>query len=219
MSAPTPVSSLLHSSTMVIAGVYLGLIMQPILMLMVDSFSMVVVIIVVVPMKSLIWSVIKAISISDIKSVIAFSTISQISYMFLAIYGSSALCICVFHIIIHALFKSLLFLLSGSLIHVECNFQCIYRLKINHCFINISFILGGSVLIVSLSKEGIIYCCYCIISSAFVSIIAVLGGIFTALYTFKIYSYILFIPLRFIYYTSFFYYFLESRNQMSFILP
>ena len=116
--------------------------------------------------------------------------------MFLAIYGSSALCISVFHIIIHALFKSLLFLLSGSLIHVECNFQSIYKLKINHCFINISFILGGSVLIVSLSKEGIIHSCYYIISSGFVSIIATLGGIFTALYTLKIYSYILFIPYQ-----------------------
>jgi NADH:ubiquinone oxidoreductase subunit 5 (subunit L)/multisubunit Na+/H+ antiporter MnhA subunit len=265
MSAPTPVSSSLHSSTMVIAGVYLGLIMQPVLMMMVDSFSLVVLMLWFILVNSLLWSVIKAISLSDIKSMIAFSTISQISYMFLGIYGFGVICIVVFHIVIHALFKSLLFLLCGSLIHVECNFQCIYRLRINHCFINVSFILGGSVLIISLSKEGIIYCCYCIISSAFVSIIVVLGGIFTALYTIKIYSYVIFIPLRFIYYDVFIYgrfndcgvfnglvnygvvnysgvnnthsyivgsnvvcnhhyyyyplYFLESRNQMSFILP
>ena len=128
----------------------------------------------------------KAISLSDMKSMIAFSTISQISYMFLAIYGASTL-VSLFHIIIHALFKSLLFLIAGSLIHVQSNFQSIYKLKINHSFINLIFILAGSVLIVSLSKEGIIHSSNCILSSAFVTMIAVIGGIFTMIYTLKIY--------------------------------
>jgi len=114
MAAPTPVSSLLHSSTMVIAGVYLGLIMQPIIMLINDSFILVVIILLVVPIYTLIWSVFKAISLSDIKSMIAFSTVSQISYMFLGIYSALTL-ISLFHIVIHAVFKSLLFLVSGSL--------------------------------------------------------------------------------------------------------
>ena len=82
--APTPVSPPSHSPTTVIAGVYLGSIMQPIIMLVIDSFSLVVVILLVVPLYPLIRSIFKAISLSDMKSMIAFPTISQISYMFLA---------------------------------------------------------------------------------------------------------------------------------------
>lgn len=186
IAAPTPVSSLLHSSTIVIAGVYLSLIIQPIIMLIIDFFILVIIILLVVPIYTLIWSVFKAISLSDIKSIIAFSTISQISYMFLAIYFALTL-ISLFHIVIHAVFKSLLFLISGSLIHVQSNFQSIYKQKINHSFINIIFILAGSVLIISLSKESIIYSTYCIFSSFFVTMILILGSIFTSIHTLKIY--------------------------------
>ena len=118
-------------------------------MLIIDFFILVIIILLVVPIYTLIWSVFKAISLSDIKLIIAFSTISQISYMFLAIYFALTL-ISLFHIVIHAVFKSLLFLISGSLIHVQSNFQSIYKQKINHSFINIIFILAGSVLIISL---------------------------------------------------------------------
>ena len=86
------------------------------------------------------------------------------------------------------------FLLSGSPIHVQPNSQSIYKPKINHSFINIIFILAGSVLIVPLSKEGIIHSSICIISPAFVTMIAVLGGIFTMIYTLKIYWSLSFLP-------------------------
>ena len=194
-SAPTPVSPPSHSPTTVIAGVYSGSIMQPIIMLVIDSFRLVVVILLVVPLYPLIRSIFKAISLSDIKSLIAFSTISQISYMFLAINGASTL-VSPFHIIIHALFKSLSSLLSGSPIHVQPNFQSIYKPKINHSLINIIRILAGSVLIVPLSKEGIIHSSNCILSPAFVTMIAVLGGIFTMIYTWKIYCFLSLSPLN-----------------------
>ena len=118
---------------------------------------------------------------------IAFPTISQISYMFLAIYPALTL-VPLLHIVIHAVFKSLLPPLSGSLIHVQSNFQSIYKQKINHSFISIIFISAGSVPIVSLSKEGIIHPTYCILSSFFVTVIAILGGIFTSIHTPKIYA-------------------------------
>ena len=62
-----------------------------------------------------------------------------------------------YHIIIHAIFKSLLFLLSGSLIHIQSHYQSIYKLKIKHTFIKTILLFTGSVLILSLSKETIIY--------------------------------------------------------------
>jgi len=121
----------------------------------------------------------------------------------------------IYHIIIHALFKSLLFLLSGSLIHIQLNYQSIYKLKINHYFINISFILASSVLIISLSKEGIIHSNNYILSSIFITLLTVLGGIFTMIYTMKIYGSIYYAPLRSIYSR----YLIEGRKQLSFILP
>jgi NADH:ubiquinone oxidoreductase subunit 5 (subunit L)/multisubunit Na+/H+ antiporter MnhA subunit len=113
MSAPTPISALLHSSTMVIAGVYLGLIIDSTIILVINSFDWFYVGFILFPLFSLLWTLFKAISLTDIKSIIAFSTISQISYMFLAILIFPL--VCLFHIIIHALFKSLLFFLISLL--------------------------------------------------------------------------------------------------------
>ena len=71
----------------------------------------------------------KTISSNDIKLIIAPSTISQISYTSIVLLINPILCF--YHTIIHPLFKSLLFLLAGSLIHIYSNYQNIYRIKIN----------------------------------------------------------------------------------------
>ena len=78
---------------------------------------------------------------------------NQISYMFIALLIIPL--VSPFHIIIHALFKSLLFLFAGSLIHVQLKFQSIYKIKLNHSITNslikIIFLLGGSVPILVLA--------------------------------------------------------------------
>ena len=114
-----------------------------------------------------------------------FRWYSLISYMFLALFINPLLCL--FHIIIHALFKSILSLLAGSMIHIQYNYQSIYKIKINHSFIFIIFLLVGSVLIISLSKEIMIQSFNYIIIASFSWIILCIGGVSTILYTLKIY--------------------------------
>jgi len=88
-----------------------------VLLLLVDSFSSFCVLYVGIVMLTLLWSSWNAVSVSDVKSIIAFSTISQISYMFIILIINPIFCI--YHIIIHALFKSLLFILSGFFIIIK----------------------------------------------------------------------------------------------------
>jgi NADH-quinone oxidoreductase subunit L len=71
---------------------------------------------------------------SDIKSIIAFSTVNQLSFMFISLLIGFPL-LFIFHCLVHALFKSLLFLVAGSLIHVQFNSQSIFKL----CYFNLSF--------------------------------------------------------------------------------
>ena len=110
---------------------------------------------------------------------------NQISYMFIALLIIPL--VCLFHIINHALFKSLLSLLAGSLIHVQLKFQSIYKIKLNNSLIKIIFLLGGSVPILSFSKEGIIHCCINIVSSGYSKFFVLIGGFSTFIHTFKIY--------------------------------
>ena len=94
-----------------------------------------------------------------------------------------------FHIFIHALYKSLLFLLSGSLIHNQSNYQSIFRMKINHFSIKTSFLLLLCVLILSLAKEGIIHCLHFCISSFLMFSLSLVSSVFTTIYSIKILVY------------------------------
>ena len=187
MSAPTPISALLHSSTMVIAGVYLALRFNRIVSLFIDSYSYFLCLLLLSIIITLFWSLIIAFSISDIKSIIACSTISQISYMFLALLIFPLFTL--FHIIIHALFKASLFLLSGSLIHIQDSFQSIYKFTFSSTLIIPLYIAGIIVLVFSFSKEGIIHCCIYFFNSTLFYLLSLLCGMLTTFYSLKVYIY------------------------------
>ncbi len=111
MAGPTPVSALIHAATMVTAGVYL-IIRTHALYLLAPSVMLVVA---VVGALTLVLAGFSGVTQRDIKRVLAYSTISQIGYMFLAL-GVGAWSAAVFHFMIHAFFKALLFLGAGVII-------------------------------------------------------------------------------------------------------
>jgi NADH-quinone oxidoreductase subunit L len=113
MAGPTPVSALIHAATMVTAGVYLMVRINPILDVSWDWVGPLIAWIGVI--TALVAATI-ACAQNDIKKVLAYSTISQLGFMFLAV-GSGAYAAAVFHVITHAFFKGLLFLGAGSVIH------------------------------------------------------------------------------------------------------
>lgn len=119
MAGPTPVSALMHAATMVTAGVYLLVRMNPVLALA-DPWASTT--IAWVGAFTAIFAASIAISQRDIKKVLAYSTVSQLGYMILAV-GSGAYVAAIFHMITHAFFKALLFMGAGSVIHGMNNEQ------------------------------------------------------------------------------------------------
>jgi NADH-quinone oxidoreductase subunit L len=113
MAGPTPVSALIHAATMVTSGVYLMVRVAPLLAVSYDWAPDVIAWVGV--LTALVAATI-AVAQNDIKKVLAYSTISQLGYMFLAV-GTGAYVAAIFHMVTHAFFKALLFLGSGSVIH------------------------------------------------------------------------------------------------------
>lgn len=113
MEGPTPVSALIHAATMVTSGVFLMTRMSPVLH---ASYEWVPMLIAVVGAATALFAATIAVAQNDIKKVLAYSTVSQLGYMFLAV-GSGAYVAAIFHMVTHAFFKALLFLGSGSVIH------------------------------------------------------------------------------------------------------
>jgi NADH-quinone oxidoreductase subunit L len=112
MEGPTPVSALIHAATMVTAGVYLIGRMHPIYDLAVYAHGAVAIIGVVTALVAATIAIVQ----TDIKRVLAYSTMSQIGYMFLAV-GIGAYSAGFFHLMSHAFFKALLFMAAGNVIH------------------------------------------------------------------------------------------------------
>ncbi|MFZ9731210.1 MAG: NADH-quinone oxidoreductase subunit L [Ilumatobacteraceae bacterium] len=113
MEGPTPVSALIHAATMVTAGVFLMTRVGPVL---VESYGWVPDTVAAVGAATALFAATIAVAQNDIKRVLAYSTVSQLGFMFLAI-GSGAFVAAIFHMVTHAFFKALLFLGSGSVIH------------------------------------------------------------------------------------------------------
>ncbi|MEL6631701.1 MAG: NADH-quinone oxidoreductase subunit L [Bacteroidota bacterium] len=112
MAGPTPVSALIHAATMVTAGIYLIARMHPVF----EASPEVLTIVVIVAALTAIVAALTAIAQNDIKKVLAYSTVSQLGFMFMAL-GAGAYTVAIFHVVTHAFFKACLFLGSGSVIH------------------------------------------------------------------------------------------------------
>jgi NADH-quinone oxidoreductase subunit L len=112
MEGPTPVSALIHAATMVTAGVYLVARSHALF----EASPVALGVVAVIGLVTAIYAGLSAIGQDDLKRVLAYSTISQLGYMFLAV-GVGAYAVAIFHLVMHAFFKALLFLAAGSVMH------------------------------------------------------------------------------------------------------
>ncbi len=190
MAGPTPVSALIHAATMVTAGVYLIARTHGLFALAPDILHLVG----IVGGVTLVLAGFAALVQTDIKRILAYSTMSQIGYMFLAL-GVGAWDAAIFHLMIHAFFKALLFLASGSVILACHHEQNIFKMgglwkKIPLAYA--SFIVGGAALaalpIITAgfySKDEILWEAF---ASGHTGLLyaGLLGAFMTSLYTFRL---------------------------------
>lgn len=191
MAGPSPVSALIHAATMVTAGVYL-LARTHVIFELAPSIQLVVAII---GAATLLMASFSALVQNDIKRVLAYSTISQIGYMFLAL-GVGAWSAAIFHFMIHAFFKALLFLAAGAVIlavHHEHNMFKMGGLRKKMPVVFWTFLFGAGAL-ASLplitagfySKDAILW--YSFASdkgSIWLWLAGIVAAFVTALYTFR----------------------------------
>ena len=123
MAGPTPVSALIHAATMVTAGVYMVVRLAPLFLSAIEIMNIIAVI---GALTSLLAATI-AITQTDIKKVLAYSTVSQLGLMFTAA-GVGAFGVAIFHLFTHAFFKACLFLSAGNVIHSMSNEQDILKM-------------------------------------------------------------------------------------------
>lgn len=191
MEGPTPISALIHAATMVTAGVFMVARMSPLFELSNTALSLIL----IIGATGALFTGLIAVVMNDIKRVVAYSTLSQLGYMMVAM-GSSAYAVGIFHLATHAAFKALLFLGAGSVIiamHHEQDMQKMGGLR-RYLPITYTTVLIGNLALTAIppfsgfySKDMIIaaahhavipgahYAYYCVLIGAFV----------TALYTFR----------------------------------
>ena len=123
MAGPTPVSALIHAATMVTAGIYMVLRANVLFTLAPDTLQVVA----IVGAATALFAATIGLAQNDIKKVLAYSTVSQLGYMFLAL-GVMGYSTSLFHVLTHAFFKALMFLGAGSVIHAMSNEQDLRRM-------------------------------------------------------------------------------------------
>src|SRR5574337_970515 len=193
MEGPTPISALIHAATMVTAGIFLVARMSPLFELSDTALNLVLVIGAITALFMGFLGVVQ----NDIKRVVAYSTLSQLGYMTVAL-GASAYSVAVFHLMTHAFFKALLFLAAGSVIigvHHNQDIRWMGGLRKYMPITWITSLLGSLALIGTplfsgfYSKENIIDAAHASqLPAAGWAHFAVLAGVFvTAFYSFRMY--------------------------------
>ncbi|NCX96712.1 MAG: NADH-quinone oxidoreductase subunit L, partial [Chitinophagia bacterium] len=191
MEGPTPISALIHAATMVTAGVFMMARISPMIELSETALSTVL----IIGATGALFTGIMALVMNDIKRVVAYSTLSQLGYMMVAM-GASAYSAGIFHLLTHACFKALLFLGAGSVIigmHHEQDMRKMGGLKAKMPITYITFVIGSLALCAIppfsgfFSKDTIIeaagltnipggtYAYYCV----------AIGAMITAIYSFR----------------------------------
>ncbi|WP_173402799.1 MULTISPECIES: NADH-quinone oxidoreductase subunit L [unclassified Methylibium] len=193
MEGPTPISALIHAATMVTAGIFMVARMSPLFELSDTALSFVMVIGAITALFMGFLGIIQ----NDIKRVVAYSTLSQLGYMTVAL-GASAYSIAVFHLMTHAFFKALLFLGAGSVIigmHHDQDIRNMGGLRKYMPITWITSLLGSLALIGTplfsgfYSKDSIIEAVHAshLWGSGFAYLAVVAGVFVTAFYSFRMY--------------------------------
>ena len=193
MEGPTPISALIHAATMVTAGIFMVARMSPLFELSDTALSFILVIGAITALFMGFLGIIQ----NDIKRVIAYSTLSQLGYMTVAL-GASAYSVAVFHLMTHAFFKALLFLGAGSVIigmHHNQDIRWMGGVRKYMPITWITFVIGSLALIGTpffsgfYSKDSIIEAVHeSHLWGAGFAYYAVLAGVFvTAFYSFRLY--------------------------------
>jgi NADH-quinone oxidoreductase subunit L len=190
MAGPTPVSALIHAATMVTAGIYM-IARSNVLFTMAPITQSVIA---VIGLATAILAATIALKQNDIKKVLAYSTVSQLGYMFLGL-GVGAYTGAVFHVMTHAFFKALLFLGAGSVIHAmggEQDMRNMGGLKKYMSITHVTFLMG-CIAIAGMppfsgffSKDEILAAAYA--SNPVLWGIGVIGALMTAFYMFRLYA-------------------------------
>ena len=193
MEGPTPISALIHAATMVTAGIFMVARMSPLFELSTTALSFVLIIGSITALFMGFLGIIQ----NDIKRVVAYSTLSQLGYMTVAL-GASAYSVAIFHLMTHAFFKALLFLGAGAVImgmHHDQDIRNMGNLKKYMPVTWITSLIGSLALIGTpffagfYSKDSIIEAAkFSTIPGSGFAYFAVLAGVFvTAFYSFRMY--------------------------------
>ncbi len=192
MEGPTPISALIHAATMVTAGIFLVARMSPLFELSVTALS---VVLVIGALTALLMALVALIQ-NDIKRVVAYSTLSQLGYMTVAL-GASAYSVAIFHLATHAFFKALLFLAAGSVIIAMHHEQDMRKMGGLRKALPITYLtcMVGSLALAGVppfsgffSKDAIIEAVHraSIPGAGFAYVAVLLGVIITAFYSFRL---------------------------------